>query len=89
MVKKSVIIKNPLGLHLRSAGVFCKKAMIYNSYIIFNYKGQTYNAKSVLSVLSASIKNEDEIEIICDGRDEEEALKALVKFVNEELCLIG
>ena len=41
----------------------------------------TANAKSVLSVLGACIKSGDEIEIVCEGEDEEEALKALVALV--------
>ena len=35
------------------------------------------NAKSVLSVLGACVKCGDEIEIFCDGEDEEAALKAM------------
>ncbi|MDD6440880.1 MAG: HPr family phosphocarrier protein [bacterium] len=36
------------------------------------------NAKSVLSVLSVCANAGDEIEIICDGRDERAALRAIV-----------
>ena len=34
----------------------------------------TANAKSVLSVLGACVKSGDEIEFVCDGPDEKEAL---------------
>ena len=53
--------------------------------ITFTYRGNTANAKSVLSVLGACIKCGDEIEFICDGIDEEEALKALVNAVESGL----
>ena len=44
------------------------------------------NAKSVLSVLGACIKSGDErIEFICDGKDEEEALSAMLKIVDDGL----
>ena len=81
MVSQKVVIKNPTGLHLRPAGVLCKEAMQYKSLITFTYRGNTANAKSVLSVLGACIRCGDEIELICEGEDEKEALKALVTAV--------
>lgn len=83
MVSKKVTIKNPTGLHLRPAGILCKEAMHFQSLITFDYSGNTANAKSVLSVLGACIKSGDEIELICDGPDEEEALESLVKIIDE------
>lgn len=41
--------------------------------------------KSVLSVLGACIKSGDEIELVCDGEDEEEALAALVQAIESGL----
>ena len=41
------------------------------------------NAKSVLSILGACIRCGDEIDIHCTGEDEQEALEALVKLVND------
>ena len=85
MVSQQVVIKNPTGLHLRPAGILCKEAMQYKSLINFTFRGNTANAKSVLSVLGACIKCGDEIEFICDGVDEKEALKALVDAVESGL----
>lgn len=45
----------------------------------------TANAKSVLSVLGACIKSGDEIMIVCEGNDEDEALKELVQLVEAGL----
>lgn len=87
MVSQKVVIKNPTGLHLRPAGILCKEAMQYKSLITFQYgeTGNTANAKSVLSVLGACVKCGDEITFMCDGEDEEEALKALVSAVENGL----
>lgn len=85
MVSQKVVIKNPTGLHLRPAGILCKEAMNYNSLITFNFRGNTANAKSVLSVLGACIKSGDEIELVCEGTDEAEALRALVAVVEDGL----
>ena len=50
---------------------------------ITKFEDVTANAKSVLSVLGACIKSGDEIEIICDGADEEQALKGMVQLVED------
>ena len=85
MVSQKVTIKNPTGLHLRPAGILCKEAMNYKSLITFNFRDTTANAKSVLSVLGACIKSGDEIELVCEGADEEEALAALVAVIEDGL----
>ena len=85
MVSQKVVIKNPTGLHLRPAGVLCKEAMQFKSLITFSFKESTANAKSVLSVLGACVKCGDEIEFVCDGDDEVDALKALVAAIENGL----
>lgn len=86
MVREKVVITNPTGLHLRPAGLFCKTAMRFQSKITFESGNTTANAKSVLSVLGACIKQGDEIEIICEGEDEEQALHEMVSAVT---CGLG
>lgn len=81
MVSQKVTIKNPTGLHLRPAGLFCKTAMQYQCKITFSFRDTTANAKSVLSVLGACVKAGDVIELICDGEDEKEALRDMVELV--------
>ena len=86
MVKKKIAIMNPTGLHLRPAGIFCNMASRFKCKITFNYDDNTNaNAKSVLSVLGACIKRGDEIEIVCEGEDEEEALAAMIGVIEDGL----
>lgn len=86
MVSQKVKIKNPTGLHLRPAGVLCKNAIEYGSVITFKYGGENVaNAKSVLSVLGACIKSGDEIELICEGEDEEKALQEMIALIESGL----
>ena len=81
MVSQKDTIKNPTGLHLRPAGILCKEAMQFKAHVSFRYRENTANAKSVLSVLGACIKSGDEIELVCDGEDEKEALAALIAAI--------
>lgn len=85
MVSEKVVVKNPTGLHLRPAGVLCKEAMNYASSVTFRFENITANAKSVLSVLGACIKTGDELEFICEGPDEKEALEAMITIVKNGL----
>ena len=85
MVKAKVQIKNPTGLHLRPAGLFCQTAGEFKSSITFNVRNVNGNAKSVLSVLGACIKLGDELEVVCEGPDEEEALATMVEIIEAGL----
>ena len=89
MLSKKLTVVNPSGLHLRPAGLFCKTAMQFGCKITIEKTGRpgmvSANAKSVLSVLGACIKSGDEIAIVCDGEDEEDALKEMVQIVRDGL----
>ncbi|MDO4294731.1 MAG: HPr family phosphocarrier protein [bacterium] len=87
MVSRKVVVRNETGLHLRPAGVLCNLAEQFQSSIRFQTGGGASggNAKSVLSVLGACIRHGDELEFICEGADEAEALKAVVDAVEQGL----
>ena len=83
MLRQTVTITNPTGLHLRPAGIFCSVASRYKCRVTFGYDDVSANAKSVLSVLGACVKSGDCIELICDGEDEEKALETLVALIED------
>ena len=70
---------------MRPAGILCNEAIKYSSAITFTFEGGTANAKSVLSVLGACVKCGEEIEFNCTGPDEEKALAAMIKIVEDGL----
>ena len=78
MVSQLVRISNPTGLDVKPAGSLCKEAMKFKCKVTYCYSGGNFaNAKSMLSVLGSIIKCGEEIELICDGEDEEAALAHL------------
>lgn len=85
VLKQKVMVKNQTGLHLRPAGILCRTAMLYKSHISLKNGDTTVNAKSVLSVLGAGVKAGDELEITCEGMDEQEAMEAMVKLFESGL----
>ena len=80
MITREVILKNDEGLHARPATEIVKNASKYNCDIKFEVNGIKYNAKSVLNIMSAGIKSNTQIKIICDGVDEKDALKEIVEI---------
>ena len=86
MVSRKVKIVNPTGLHLRPAGVLCDTAMNFGCKVTFR-TGDNYeaNAKSVLGVLGACVKSGEEIEIICEDADEDQALDAVIAAIQSGL----
>ena len=85
MISKKVVIKNPTGLHLRPAGILCNEAVKYKSRVYFKYGDNEANAKSVLSVLGACIRSGTELEVICEGEDEEAAMAGVITVVENGL----
>jgi len=81
MCTKTVTVKNASGLHARPASLFAKEAMKFPCSVSFVCRGKTYNAKSILQVLSAVVTANTEIELVCDGENEEVALAAMVAVI--------
>ena len=85
MTAQKITVKNQTRLHLRPAGILCRTAMLYKSHITLSYGEVSANAKSVLSVLGAGVRAGDELEITCEGTDEQEAMEAIVKLFESGL----
>ncbi len=85
MVSSKIRIDIPNGLHLRPISVLCNRAIDYNSKITIKAGDKTVNAKSVLGVLSACVKFGDEIELVCEGQDEREALETISQMIQDGL----
>ena len=85
MLSKTLTVVNPSGLHLRPAGVLSQAAMKFKCDVIIECGDKKIVAKSVLNVMAAGIKSGTEINLICDGEDEEEALKTLSEAIESGL----
>ena len=85
MVSQKITVNNPQGLHMRPAGVFAKGVAKFASDVNIVFNGKTTNGKSLLNSIGACIKCGNEIEIQCDGPDEEEALKTAIELIESGL----
>lgn len=85
MVSQKVTLVNAQGFHMRPASVFATNMAKYPCSITIKYNGSNYNAKSLLNIIAACIKCGSEIEIVCDGPDEEKALAEAVQMIESGL----
>ncbi|WP_026508396.1 HPr family phosphocarrier protein [Butyrivibrio sp. MC2013] len=85
MVSAKLKIVNGEGLHMRPASVMSKAMTPFQSSIKIKFNGKEYDAKSVMMLMSACIKQGAEIEVVCDGPDEKDALKAATDLINNGL----
>ncbi len=84
MYSCEVTIKREEGLHARPATFFIQKANQFESSIWVETQQRKVNAKSLLGVLSLGVMKDSAINIIANGSDEEEAVKALVALVESD-----
>lgn len=78
------MIHDSAGLHMTPAGNICKEAIKYQSSVHMRTANMEANAKSLISLLSACVKCGNEIEIVCDGADEEEALRSIIQIIEKD-----
>lgn len=83
MLKEEVMLGNETGLHARPASLFVKEAAKFTSNIKVIKDSKECNAKSIMGVLSMGASKGDILVIQAEGNDAEEAVKALVKLVND------
>ncbi len=84
-MKETFVIKNELGLHARAAAKFVEITNKFESEIIVTIEDCTFDGKSIMGLLSIGIKKGDEIDVAISGNDENEALVAIKKLLEEDL----
>ncbi|MCI6824095.1 MAG: HPr family phosphocarrier protein [Ruminococcus bromii] len=81
MVSKKLTLVNPQGFHMRPASLFASAMGKYSSKITIKFNGNEYNGKSLLNIMAACIRCGSEIELVCDGADESEALAEATQLI--------
>ena len=56
MVSTKTVIRNPMGMHMRPAGMFANAMMKFDSDVNLVANGKTVNAKSIMNLIAACIK---------------------------------
>lgn len=83
MIKKSYIIKNENGLDVKTITKIVNIASSFTSNIDFNVNNNIADAKSIINLMALNVKHNQELEIIIDGKDENNALNSLIQVLEE------
>ncbi|NLC78590.1 MAG: HPr family phosphocarrier protein [Ruminococcaceae bacterium] len=83
MYSRVTTVINETGLHARPASDFVKVAKEFASKITIRNiaGGETVNAKSIVSILTAGLSKGVEVELCAEGEDENAAVDALVALI--------
>ena len=85
MVSQKITVTNEQGMHMRPASVFSQAMTPFASSVKIVFNDKTFDAKSVMMLMSACIKCGAEIEVQCDGADENEALAKAIELIESGL----
>lgn len=85
MVSQVVKVINKEGFHMRPANYFIKEMSAFQSKVTLRFNGKDINGKSIMNIMAACIKFGSEVEIVCDGPDEADALAKAVELVESGL----
>jgi phosphocarrier protein len=89
MIQQPITIINKLGLHARAAAKLVACSSRFESNIQLK-KGepqkneQIANGKSIMGVMMLAASQHTELVLHIDGKDEQEALDALVELINDK-----
>lgn len=81
MVSRQLKVVNSEGFHMRPASTFATAMGKFSSNVSIEVNNTVVNGKSVMNIIAAGIKFGTEINIVCDGEDENEALNEAVSMV--------
>ncbi|ADH98627.1 HPr family phosphocarrier protein [Salisediminibacterium selenitireducens] len=84
MIEKHVTVKRKSGLQARPAALFVQEANRFASDIFIEKDGKYVNAKSIMGIMSLAVAANKDIILKVDGADEQEAMDALIQFVEKE-----
>ena len=81
MVSAKTRVVNPQGMHMRPAQLLVNTLAVYPCEVTIHFGEKAVNAKSIMHLLAACIKQGSEIEIECDGGGGGEALQAALSLI--------
>jgi phosphocarrier protein HPr len=81
MPSKKVTLINKLGLHARAAARLVQEASSFESEINIKYSDKEVSGKSIMGVMMLAAALGSTIEIIANGKDEDEALDRLEQLI--------
>ncbi|RDY70396.1 MULTISPECIES: HPr family phosphocarrier protein [Halobacillus] len=84
MIERTITIELETGLQARPAAQFVQEANKFTADVFIEKGEKRVNAKSIMGLMSLAVGTDEDIKLIADGSDEEEAVQVLTDFVKNE-----
>jgi len=84
MEKRTVVVSNSTGVHMRPSGLIARTAGRFESRITLRKQGDAADAKSMMEVLALQMMPNDFIDIEVDGADEKHAAEEIEKLFKDK-----
>lgn len=80
-MEKTVKIQVPLGLEARPIAMLVQIASQFDSTVYLQTAGKKVNAKSIMGMMSLSLRTGDEITVLAEGSDEDSAIQSMEDYL--------
>lgn len=84
MTKKEITIKLNGGLDARPVAMLVQVASQFDSSVYFETTGKRVNAKSIMGMMGLGMREGEQLTVVTDGADEEEALASIERYLSGE-----
>lgn len=84
MIRKTVTVRNKLGLHARPSALLVRAATKYRSDFHIEKDGTTVNGKSIMGVMMLAAEYGSTLDLIADGVDEEYLINEISELIENE-----
>ena len=84
MTRKTIRIELASGLEARPVAMLVQIASQFESSIYVENEGARFNAKSIMGMMSLGIAEGEQVTIIADGADEENAVADIEQYLTKK-----
>jgi phosphocarrier protein len=84
LLSKKITIINKLGLHARAAAKLVQTASTYDSEVTVKHNGKEVSGKSIMGIMMLAASKGNTIDIIVSGKDEKEAMDAVINLISDK-----
>ena len=84
MTQKAIQVKLETGLEARPVAMLVQVASQFDSTVYINVDDRKVNAKSIMGMMSLGLATGEEITVTADGKDEENAIDEIEKFLSNK-----
>ena len=81
MIRKPITLKLNEGLDARPIALLVQEANQYSSSVYIEVANKKINAKSIMGMMSLKLDDGEELTVVADGSDEQEAIKGVETFL--------